>query len=200
MARVESSSAMFRVAAQKTVEATQAVLVKVAKREHAKVMTTSPRPVSFKRFVDGRAGALEESVKPNGVIFYQYPRLDLVAQYAMEVLFQLSPVLTGRYRISHTLFLNGTAVKNLKDLKAGDEVTISNPQPYSRKIEVGAMQMRVPGTDHVYEQAKRKVQARYGNIAAVQFTFRGFVPGAVLPGRAGNKADLRYPVLILSER
>ncbi len=208
MARVQSGSNQFTIAAQKTIAETQKLLVKVAKREHAKVMATAPRPISFSRFVDGRKGATEETVKANGTILYTYPRLDLVAQFAMETLVRLSPVLSGQYRNSHTLFLNGAAVSNLKNFKSGDEVTISNFVPYSRKIEIGKMNMRVPG--NVYERAKRIVQARYGNMAAIDFTYRGLIGRAsgsgtlvnprTAKGRAHNRASLRHPVMTISER
>lgn len=191
-------STSFSVAMQKTLAETQKLIVKTAKTEHAKVYHGSPRPASFERFVDGRKGAVEETVKATGVILYTYSYLDLVAQFAMETLYRLSPVLSGTYRLSHTLFLNNLAVANLKGFKSGDEVTISNPVPYARKIEVGRMTMSVPG--HVYERTARIVRSRYGNIANIGFTYRGFVGGAVLVGRAGNKAALRYPVIIISER
>lgn len=199
MARVQSGSNSFTIAAQKTIAETQKLLVKVAKREHAKVMNTAPRPVAFKQFVDGRANAPIEAVKPNGVILIQYPRLDLVAQFAMETLHRLSPVGPpegGHYRDSHTLFLNGAAVSNLKGYKSGDEVTISNPIPYSRKIEIGMMKMRVPGTEQVYQRSVSIVNRRYGNLARVVFSYRGFVGGAIARGSAA----VRYPVMILSER
>ena len=118
----------------------------------------------------------------------------------METLYDLSPVLTGEYRNSHTLFLNGVAVPNLKDYRAGDRVMISNVLPYSRKIELGVMTMRVPGTDQVYEQAAAKVARRYGNIATAFFTFTGIVGGANVKGLVGNKADNRFPAIILSDR
>ncbi len=114
----------------------------------------------------------------------------------METLFDLSPVLTGRYRDSHTLFVNGVAVPNLKNYTGG-EVTISNPVPYARKIEIGAMKMHVPG--RVYEHAAKIVRARFGNVAKIGFTYRGLSGGTIIGGLKGNKADLRYPVMTIKE-
>lgn len=199
MARLQAVSAQFRVARLSTAEATHRAIVALAKREHAKVLAAEPKPGGFTRFVDGRRGAPEEAVKPNGVIVYEYQRLDLVVQLAMETLFDKSPVLSGAYRNAHTIFLNGTAVANLKDWKTGDEVAISNYLPYSRKIEVGKMTMRVPGTDHVYAQAAQVVKGRFGNVASIRFTYRGVGAGMVA-GRAGNKSDARYPTLVIAER
>lgn len=204
MARLEAVAERFRIVREATLEATQRVLVKTAKREHERIMATDPQPASFKRRVDGIEGASEEAVKPNGVIVYRYPRLEQVVQYAMEVLFDLSPVLSGEYRQAHTIFVNGMAVPNLKGTPAGTEVVISNPMPYARKIEVGSMTMRAPGSDQVYQQARRRVMLRYSNLASIQFTYRDVASGrrsGPKPGRETVKArDLRYPALIIKER
>ncbi|GAA2888105.1 ribosomal protein S10 [Aminobacter niigataensis] len=197
MARTAGIGQQFRIATQATLEETRKQLVKVAKREHARVMGTDPRPTSFQRFVDGRVGAVEEAVKADGIIHYVYPRLDIVAQFAMETLFDRSPLLSGEYRMAHQLFLNGAAVSNLKGWSTGDEVSISNPLPYSRKIEVGSMTMRVPGTSRVYQETAKIVQGRFGNLASVVFTFRAVVGGAI---RGSKARDLRYPVLVITER
>jgi hypothetical protein len=44
-----------------------------------------------------------------------------------------------------------------------------NPVPYARKIEMGHGKMTLPG--HVYEDAALIVAGRYGNQAAIKFTF-----------------------------
>lgn len=186
MARVDGLAQAFRVAAQQTVEATRKLVVTTAKRKNAEIMARDPRPATFTRYVDGHEGAPEESVKPGGVIVYRYPRVELVVQYAMEMLFKFSPVLSGEYRNAHTIYLNGVAVSNLKGWQQGDEILISNPLPYARKIEIGHMKMRVPGTSQVYEQAVSATNRRYGNIAKALYTWRGIVGGgAVNPATAG---------------
>lgn len=170
---------------------TQQDLAALARREHAKIMKAEPRPTSFRRFVDGREGALEESVKRFGVIEYHYQRLGEVLQFAMDTLFALSPVLSGAYRNSHTLFVGGAAVRNLKGWqpRSGDEVYIANPLPYARKIELGKMKMRVPGTDKVYQQAEQILRARFGRIAAIKFTYVPIAGGAFY-----SAGDTRGPI------
>lgn len=207
MARHQAIEESFRVAAQASLEATRKLLIDTAKREHHSVMESDPRPSSFQRFVDGREGASEEDVKANGVIAYHYPRIENVVQYAFEVLFDLSPVLTGAYRGAHTLFIDGRAASDMKGWQPGQEVSISNPLPYSRKIEVGRMKMTVPGTDHVYQQARRKIMARWGNVANIGFTYRGIVEGfnvnpltAPKGRKPHNRAENRFPALIITER
>jgi hypothetical protein len=177
VARIGATAEVFRVAGQQTVEATRKLLIRTAKAKNAEVMGRDPRPATFTRYVDGKQGAAEEAVEATGTIVYRYPRLELVAQFAMETLFDLSPVLSGDYRNAHTLFLDGMPVSDLKSWRPGDEISISNPLPYARKIEIGKMKMRVPGTDHVYEQARRKVMARYGNMARIDFTYRALIGG-----------------------
>lgn len=77
----------------------------------------------------------------------------------------------GLYRDSHTVFLNGSVVSDGKvaAFRAGDQINISNPVPYARKIEIGHGRMSLPG--HVYEDAALIVAQRFGNSDAVKFTF-----------------------------
>jgi hypothetical protein len=183
MARYQSVAEQFRIAREGTLAQLQKVLVATAKREHGRVMATDPKPSTFQRFVDGHQGATEESVKPDGVIVYRYPRIEQVVQFAMEALFDLSPVLSGEYRSAHEVFVDGKPSASLKGWQSGQEVVIANRMPYARKIEVGKMTMRVPGTDLVYQQARRKVMARWGNVARIEFTYR-----AILGGEQVNQA------------
>lgn len=229
MGSIQSVRQQFDVAKQSTLAATQALIAKTAKAKHAEVMQADPRPASFKRIVDGVVGAAEEAVRPDGMIIYDYDRLNVVADFALQTLRDKSPVgghgdkHPGLYRDSHTLFLNEKPVADLGSYKTGDEIAIANLTPYSRKIEVGGMTMTVPGTDHVYQQAQQIVAGRYGNIASVEFTYRGLIglssgsgtfvnPGndptrSTARGRSSktgtkayNKSDVRFPCLVITER
>lgn len=191
---------LFLLAAQQTREETQRKLVAIAKQEHSRIMRAEPRPERFSRSVDGVLGAREEQVKPDGMIVYLYPRLDNVVRVAMDLLFDLSPVLSGDYRKSHQLFVDGVEARNLEGWSGG-EILISNLQPYARKIEFGSMIMSVPGSDHVYEQAEFSLRQRFANQAKIAFIYRGFFGGSALTARAGgNKSQYRYPALKISER
>lgn len=191
MARVSAARDRFLVAAQSTAKETRKIAVAFAKREHARIMATPPKPASYLRVVDGVRGAPEEAVKVPGRIVYHYSRLADVVDYAMRALVMLSPRDSGEYANSHTLFVNGVAVPNLDGEADAREIFISNPLPYSRIIELGKMTMRVPGTDHVYERAERVVSQRYGRVASVKFTFRAVVGGEMVPYVAGgsNRAE-----------
>lgn len=186
-----------RILKQDTVEATKALLVQTAKREHAKIMAADPAPQSFVRIVDGIVGAAEDRARPDGIIIYQYRRLDEVVEFAMETLFDLSPVLSGEYRLSHTIMVDGIAERNLKHWKPGSEISIMNQLPYSRKIEVGKMKMRVSGTSRVYQRALRKIMDRFGNLVTVRFTYRS-ARGA--PTKGADRDSYRFPTLVIRER
>lgn len=187
MARLQTVSRQFTIAADKVVGDIRAAHVALAKREHNKVMRTDPRPVVFTRIVDGHVGAAEDTVSKGGIIVYRYPRLSEVVAFAMQALFDASPVDSGEYRSSHTLFVNGAPASNLSNWRPGDEIVIANPLPYSRKIERGAMTMRVAGTDHVYDRVERKVARRFHNVASVDYTYRSIYAGAVMPYLHGER-------------
>jgi hypothetical protein len=195
-----SAVQLFRAAAQATVAETQQHLVALAKKEHARVMQTAPRPDRFSRRVDGVLGAREEAVRPDGAIIYTYPRLDEVVRVAMDTLFDLSPVLSGEYRMRHTLFVGGVQAANLQDWDGSSEILITNTLPYSRKIELGAMTMRAPGTDRVYQEAAAVVARRFGNVARVAFDWQGIVSGSSASGLQGNKSGNRFPCLRIRSR
>jgi hypothetical protein len=108
-------------------------------------------------------------------LVYSFSNMAEVVAFAIQTLRELSPVGStgdehpGLYRDSHTIFLNGHVVKDVGAFRSGDQINISNPVPYARKIEAGRGKMSVPG--HVYEQAAQIVADRKGNQALVKFTF-----------------------------
>lgn len=193
-------------------------LAEFAKQANAAVMAFEPRPAGFIRTVDGITGAPEEAVKSNGVIVYEYQRLEVAVLAAMDVLRQVSPVESGAYRDAHTIYVNGEAqLQTLPTMTVEDDVAIMNLEPYARKIEVGHMTMKVSGTSHVYQHAQQVIAGRFGNQVKVTFEMREAPGGGyVLKGsfargvgpqarrrlakdtRAG--AQLTYPALVFSLR
>lgn len=186
-------------------------IAEFAVSENAKIVGDTPKPLTVVRHVDGVQGAPESAVKEGGVIVYDYGRLDQVAEFALDVLRQLSPVRSGQYAQSHVLMINGKVVDTLTDLKPGDRLTISNTQPYTRKIELGRKGFRRHA--HVYEKAEKLVNRRFGNIARVIFTFETAPKGAIHTWAAstslshkGHASDrsreewlTRQPTLIIEE-
>lgn len=101
-------------------------------------------------------------------IEYSYVSMGEVIAFALTTLRNLSPVGSvgdkhpGLYRDSHLIFINGHVVPDVSRWQPGQQINISNPEPYSRKVEAGKMKMSVPG--HVYQFAQPIIQARYPNI------------------------------------
>lgn len=158
-------------------------IAQIARAANAAVMAIEPKPLGYLRTVDGVAGAPEEAVRPHGLIVYQYQRLDLVIEFALDALRTLSPRLSGSYSEAHTVFINGQPAQAPYVISADDNVIIANTQPYARKIEVGHMKMSVPGTDHVYAQAEQIVGERFDDLVQVKFTFVALPNGDALAGQ-----------------
>lgn len=97
--------------------------------------------------VDGRTGKSPASVNPFGTIeFVSRVNVTDMLLETYEGILGRSPVLTGRYKSSHYVFLNGKQVaSDLQSLKAWaatnpefqekDFVRFVNIQPYGRKLE-----------------------------------------------------------------
>ena len=90
----------------------------------------------FVEVVDGHVGAPLASAEVQIVTLYDY-RLE-AALWAIERLEANSPVVSGLYRRSHTLFVNGTPAGAVRRLvSASAEVMVTNLVPYARRLEVG---------------------------------------------------------------
>lgn len=224
MASVPAVREQFALARASAHLRTANALAEFAKQANAAVMAFDPKPAGFIRTVDGSVGVPEENVRPDGVIVYQYQRIEEAVLFAMDVLRRLSPVKSGAYREAHTIFFNGKAVLDrLPTVGLDDRIVISNLEPYARKIELGTMKMTVSGTDMVYQQARQIVREQFRGRVLVDFTYRGlvglssgegtlanpFAPQALRKrardrrGRyafmggpaAYNRSEVRYPVL-----
>jgi hypothetical protein len=195
-----SVSVQIDAAVKAATAATQAAIAAAARDANAQVLVMDPRPSLVVRHVDGREGAPEEAVKIDGIIVYDYSRLDRIAAFALQTLFDHSPFKSGLYRDSHTLLLNGEPVSGNKLVawRPSDEAAIVNFTDYARVIEVGGMKMRVPGTDHVYQVSQQIVAAEHPE-ALVKFTYRNIEGGRIV-GRRAKHGVTRYPALIIRER
>jgi hypothetical protein len=203
--------ATFEEATKFVIGLTQQQLVAKAKQLNKEIMGADPRPLAVVRHVDGVQDAPEETVKPDGVIVYDYDRLDQVVEFALETLRQLSPVDSGDYARGHVVMLNGEVVDGLAGWKPGDRVTISNPEPYARKIEIGKNGYRANG--HVYDKAAQIVARRFGNMVDTSVEYETAPPGAIHEWagktksgsrRGGNSANhtewlTRQPTLLIEE-
>lgn len=120
--------------------------------------------------VDGREGASEDQVRPDGVIVYEFELISDALIWIGEQLELHSPVKSGRYQKSHVLFADGEEVPHGADVPPAAEYVFANVQPYSRKLEK---------LDGIYEGVAAIASGRFGNQAKISFRYFSVPGGAV---------------------
>ena len=168
-------------------------------------------PAMFETFVDGRAGAAEETVRvPDGVILYRFNVLGEAAAYALAYAQSRSPVRGGEYRASWIVLVDGRLwTGSLRSIPAGMTVAVTNTAPYHRKIDAGGQ--RTIGQKIVEET--RQATAKRFPILLVERQFWTLPGGYVLKGhrrtRPATRAHrtrvdrmpgqpLTYPTIVIS--
>ncbi|RUM97912.1 hypothetical protein EET67_09870 [Pseudaminobacter arsenicus] len=119
-------------------EAISRELAKFAKEELAKAIAGGSSP-QYERFVNGRLGAVEESVVAPGPILYVFSNWPLVINAALAELQKRAPRRSGRFASSFIVVVGGQIVSEFSAIPADAEVLITNFQPYVRKAEVGRL-------------------------------------------------------------
>jgi hypothetical protein len=168
----------------------------------------SPR---YETSVNGIAGRSEDQVRLPGPIVYRFEYLEEVVSVGLRLLREGAPVLSGRYRDSFFAMVNGSPVSETADLPLGAEVILTNDQPYSRKIQVGAQQTSVPS--HLFDRVQKALRRTFGDLVMVELRFIPLQGGYVLR-RRGTRAhlsgtrkrrpdvragdDLTYPALVIN--
>jgi hypothetical protein len=158
--------------------------------------------------VDGMPATSEESVKPFGIITYRIIRIKQVVLFALEEARRLSPRRSGRYRDSW-FALAGHKEIDVEALPPGVPVTVTNDQPYSRKINVGADGFERYAPPGIVEKVTQLVKRRYGAIVDVRIDYLQLQGGYTLKrsqrrkGRRNFRSDalkgmaLTYPALTI---
>lgn len=158
-----------------------------AQAQDARVLGFTPE---HETFVDGRAGANEDSVRMPGTILYRFILAEEVLVYISELLVQNSPVRTGRYSASHVLYADSVEVPIGQRAPPASEYIFTNAQPYARKIERGLSPQAPEG---VFEAVAALAAARYGNVALIKFTYQSPMGGqSALEGWAGKTTLQRH--------
>jgi hypothetical protein len=170
------------------------------------------KPTRVTKWVGGREGADERSVKLGENIRYHFDYLKSIIIEAHKRLRDNSPVDVGtsadqyRYKDSHVIIADGAPYYDPTTLPDDiTEVTITNVMPYARKVELrgwgkkGTIRFHAPY--HTYEITASELK-RYSNIVNIKFTYVD-MPGFAA-GKQGTKrqmaASIRYPALIISLR
>lgn len=149
------------------------------------------RDTPHKAFVDGRADAALDSVKPDGRIVFEFELVNDIFAWIGEQLVLHSPVLTGLYRNSHHFYADGVEIEaGPTDPPDAQEYAFVNALSYARKIERGLSDQ---APDGVYEAVAALANRRFGNMARIRFSYRTVVGSA-------KDADTRRPAIIITLR
>lgn len=138
------------------------------------------RPVTHDKFVDGREGADESSVRPDGVIVYEFELVSEVFAWIATELERHSPVGHGKdkhpglYKRSHIFFADGVEADAFNPPAIVEQGVYVNSVPYARKIDRGFSPQQPEG---VYEVVTSMASRRFGNIVKVQFGYRTVARG-----------------------
>lgn len=207
MARPQAFERELRLAtAGLAPDAIAPLLAQFAREQLAEAQRNGEAPLSFERYVNGRAGVSEDAVIPPGPIVYEFSWLQEIAEYALAFAEARSPVLSGRYKASWFALVNGSRVTDFSSIPSDAELIITNDQPYARKVDVGAMKMRVP--PGIIEDMRQAVMRRFGNVITAERRFINLEGGYILKGQGGKRgrraaragAEMTYPALVVRMR
>lgn len=189
-------------------QARSATMAQFARESLSEAQSTNRRILGrvppHRTFVDGSEGGSIDRVRPDGVIVFEFELVTDLLRFIADELRAISPVRSGRYRASHTLFADGAEVPIGATIPIADEYVFLSDVIYARKIE--GMPGRPPQSKQaprgVYQITTRKpeIRQKFGNIGRVRFEWRKPYRGRLLTGKAGNKSDGRVPAIVVTIR
>lgn len=167
------------------------LLLRTAREGHAKIMREqslrSGVVPEWSAYANSPGNTNLESVRLPGPIVYTYRYRREIVLVAMKELYAASPVDSGLYRKSHTLFLNGLPAAASTPIKPGVDVWLANPVPYARRLEIGKTEsgrdFLVSVPNRIYERVAKKLQTRYRNAASIRFGYITVPNAYIIKGR-----------------
>lgn len=170
--------------------------------------------------VDGVQGKPFEQVRPDGVIFMAFDYRAEIVKMCFDELRARSPVVSGAYRDAHFAMLDGTGLGALEvptaaQVKDVSRIDLTNPLPYSRKLEVGVTEGGSPFVKqvdpHIFESAAEAVANEFDGLAKIYFDYveleGAYVTKVSLAaGRSHRLGDrkasaksrsIRYPAIVI---
>jgi hypothetical protein len=117
--------------------------------------------------VDGRQGAPEASVRPDGVVVYLIDVASSGARRVLEALRAIAPEDTGEFKRGFITLVDGKEAP-LDTAPAGASITLLDRAPYSRRLEKG-WSLQAP--DGVFEVTAKAMRRRLPNLV-VRFAYR----------------------------
>ncbi|ARM12130.1 MULTISPECIES: hypothetical protein [Rhizobium] len=193
--------------------AINALLANFARDSVREVISSGRASETYERYVNGRQGALEDTVQAPGPIIYEFSLWEPIITFALDELRRRSPVRSGRFRSSFIVLANQRAVTDYDTIGPDAEVIITNFQPYVRKAENGLLGVK---RYSIFDGAKRALASRFGNegrnAAAYVFETRWLdVQAGVHAGmpyvlkRQGRRKDrqagipITYPAVVINQ-
>jgi hypothetical protein len=153
----------YQVAMQGAEAQTRAAHVAAARARLKEDAGLAPEDPEVQTFVDRRRGAPLESVDVPGVILFRISRLAEVAQFALQAARGFSPARSGNYRAAWLALVGGQIWRG-DAIDPDAELTIVNPVPYARKIQLrGAKALSVP--PGIVDRVSNAAKARFGTRA-----------------------------------
>lgn len=164
-----------------------------AQQINARALGTVPE---HETYVDGRLGASEDTVKPDGRIVYEFNtsfRAEILA-WILTQLREKAPVRRGRYRDSIKIFADFVEVATAEQAVEADEVVFVSTVAYARKIEGGPN--RAPQSPQapngVFHAVAALATAKWSKTARIRFTFAvPLSPGSHLEQWASGRDAVR---------
>lgn len=164
----------------------------------------NPRP-AYTIETDGSPATSEESVRAYGTITYRFRRMREIAEFCLAEATRISPSKSRRYKKSWFVMVDGKAVDAPAVPADAKQVHVTNDQPYSRKINVGAKGFEKYAPPGIVEKVRQAALKKYRAIATIEVDYLTLAGGHTLltnpkaaPGRRGRVLKgkaLTYPAV-----
>jgi hypothetical protein len=158
----------------------KALLIDTARNGHKRIMADAAAKglqPNWEAYANTPGNSNLETVRLPGPIVYNYRYLVDLIEFALDELRRQSPVDSGNYKRSHTVYVNDQPVGDTipSTISAGDRIYIANPVPYARRLEIGrtragrAFLIQVP--NRIYERVTQMTQAEGKGRAKIKMGY-----------------------------
>ena len=158
----------------------KALLIDTAHNGHKRIMADAAAKglqPSWEAYANTPGNANLETVRLPGPIVYNYRYLADLIKFALDELRRQSPVASGTYKRSHTVYVNDQPVGDTipSGIKASDRIYIANPVPYARRLEIGRTRsgrsflIQVP--NRIYERVTEMTKAEGKGRAKIRMMY-----------------------------
>lgn len=182
------------------------MLVQTAERVRDEVIARQRQragvPPSYEQVVNRVRGAALETVRPDGVIVFEWSFLREIASEAVRLLTERGPELSGAWKRSITVFVDDSAAALSAITAKTKLVEISPVIVYARRLERGLDRQGGPfivqAPIHLVHDTANHLRALYRNVANIKATYVQLqVATGSLRGRARARAqaEMRYPAV-----